>query len=360
MYRNTRILIGTIRNRIFHAHNLSAALSKLGVECKVVLDSETYDGFPYRKTFQTRRRIHKLFDEFRPSAVMGTYPNLFCIATLDRNIPLLLQLRGDYWSEMKWLKDTICRNPLKRSVLYFKDRIARRCFTESAMILPVSNYLKGIVDQKYPDKSTTIYTGMNPDIWNGDSASAVGDVEGRVDINHPCVGLLQNANVWGKAREMLVLPKVMKALPHVTFYWAGDGIYRDRVLPELLKCDNFVWLGNMSDRDAVRKYLAEIDVYALISGIDMLPNSVREAELMEKPVIATNVGGIPEVMQDGVTGHLVESGNAAQMTSRICDLLGNAKTSRKMGRMGKKLVEEKFNWDRIASDFIKAVTPVLR
>ena len=52
-------------------------------------------------------------------------------------------------------------------------------------------------------------------------------------------GLLQDANVWLKAKEMLVLKKVLEKMPDVSFYWAGDGPYKDRILSELSKFKNF-------------------------------------------------------------------------------------------------------------------------
>ena len=52
-------------------------------------------------------------------------------------------------------------------------------------------------------------------------------------LKHPCVGVLQSANIWGKAEQMLILKKLMKKMPDVTFYWAGDGPYRKKILPEL-------------------------------------------------------------------------------------------------------------------------------
>lgn len=72
------------------------------------------------------------------------------------------------------------------------------------------------------------------------------------------------------------------------------------------KYKNFKWLGALQYPDQVRQYIASIDVYALPSGIDMSPLTLQEAQLMKKPVIATAVGGIPELMKDGETGFLIE------------------------------------------------------
>ena len=63
----------------------------------------------------------------------------------------------------------------------------------------------------------------------------------------------------------------------------------------------------------VRQFLSEIDVYALLSGIDMSPLSLQEAQLMQKPVVATNVGGIPELMKNNETGFLIKKGDQDEL-----------------------------------------------
>ena len=74
---------------------------------------------------------------------------------------------------------------------------------------------------------------------------------------------------------------------------------------------------------------------------------------MEKPVIATNVGGIPELMKDNETGFLVEKGNPDQIIEKISMILENKVDSVNMGKNGKLFVTENFSWDKIAKDFIK-------
>ena len=68
-----------------------------------------------------------------------------------------------------------------------------------------------------------------------------------------------------------MLKIVLESMPKIHFYWAGDGPYRDKILAELEKFDNFHWLGNLEYPGKVRDFLTEIDIYALISGIDMSP-----------------------------------------------------------------------------------------
>lgn len=339
--------------KLFHVKELAKALSKQGIVCKTVVDSDTYDGFPNRQIsswFQTAKKANCLFDEFKPDAVLVDRNGHFAKAVLDEKLRLLTHLRGDYWSELQWYKETTHKRHIKRLCLYIRSRMEERCFREATMILPICNYLKDIVERRYPNKSATIYQGIDPAKWiSNDNYKDNDDVE----LKHPCVGLLQSANIWGKTREMLTLPKVMEAMPDVTFYWAGDGPYRDWILPTLSKYDNFKWLGNLNYPDDVKKYLAKIDIYALISGIDMAPLTLQEAQLMQKPVLATSVGGIPELMQDGSTGFLVGLRDHEDIAVKINELLSDEKRSRKMGRNGRQFVEDNFNWDKIATDFIK-------
>ena len=92
-----------------------------------------------------------------------------------------------------------------------------------------------------------------------------------MNVKHPCVGLLQDANWWGKTSEMLILKKVLKEMPNVHFYWAGDGPLRQRITSELSNYENFHWLGRLQYPDKVREYLSAIDVYALVTGMDLAP-----------------------------------------------------------------------------------------
>ena len=141
-------------------------------------------------------------------------------------------------------------------------------------------------------------------------------------------------------------------MPNVHFYWAGDGVYRDEVLPSLEKYENFHWLGSLEYPDKVREFLTEIDVYALISGIDMSPLTLQEAQLMEKPVVATNVGGIPELMKDEETGFLIEKNNPEELLDKLSLLFSNLEKAKEMGKNGKEFVKNNFNWDKICNDFL--------
>ena len=81
---------------------------------------------------------------------------------------------------------------------------------------------------------------------------------------------------------------------------------------------------------------------------------------MEKPIVASNVGGIPEMIYDGKTGFLVDEGNADQWTEKISFLLKNENVAKEMGKAAKQLIIEKFNWNTLAKDFLTIINPIIK
>lgn len=331
------------------------SLSKLGVECKLIKDTDNYDGFSikkFRKEKEKRENYRKIIQDFNPNVVLVDRRNSFGITVLKMKIPLMILLRGNYWEEIDLAYETIYKNVSLRSrlVLWKTKQIAKKCFKDSKLILPVCKYLENVVKQHYSDKPTHVmHLGIDPSKWYSESG---------MNLKHPCVGLVQSANIWGKTKEMLILSKVIEAMPEVTFYWAGDGPYQDKILPILKKFKNFEWIGSLKHPEKVRQFLTEIDIYALISGLDMTPVSLLEAQIMKKPVIATNVGGISETMIDRKTGLLIEKGSSEDCIEKISILL-NKEKSVKLGVGGDEFVKKNFNWDLSAKVFLKKCEEIL-
>ena len=223
-----RLLIGGSSSFFFHLKEFSDTLNRLGVESKLVFDADYTDGFPSRKIrnwFQTGKKFTKLIDEFKPDAIFVDRQRHFGIAALKSNIPLFVLLRGHYWSELNWNKRTMYKTFHKRIALLQWDKFAKEIFNGATAILPICRYLEKVTNEYLPHKATDVF-------FEGITASRWYQVKG-MKLKHPCVGLLQRSNWWGKTSEMLILKKVLEKMPDVNFYWAGDGPLRDRILSEL-------------------------------------------------------------------------------------------------------------------------------
>jgi glycosyltransferase involved in cell wall biosynthesis len=346
--KKMKLLIGASSSKIFHLQEFSNYLKKIDVECKLVFDADYADGFPSRSTkswFNSNKKFKNLLDEFRPDAIFVDRQRHFGLEAAKTDIPLLVHLRGNYWAEMNTAKETLYKSFPKNIAINKWEEIGSKCFENSKVILPICKYLENIVKEHYPRKPTSVlYQGIEPENWYPTNG---------MKLKHPCVGLVQSAVIWGKTHEMLMLKIVLESMPKIHFYWAGDGPYRDKILAELEKFDNFHWLGNLEYPGKVRDFLTEIDIYALISGIDMSPLTLLEAQLMEKPVIATNVGGIPELIEDGKNGFLIEKGDYQELINKINLILNDPALGKLLGKTGKDYVSNNFHWKKIADDFIK-------
>ena len=324
------------------------ALQKNDIKCKLIYDIEYSNKFfdiNIKNRLGKQKKLKKLLDEFGPDVVLLDRLSGIATEITKAGIPFFILLRGNVWEELKWAKETIYTSPQKRLSFLKKQRFIKTCFNNASVILPISKYLENVVRKNIPKKNIELFSvdGRDPSEWN--------QVSG-MNLKHPCVGLLQGMNVWGKTRELLTLTKVMKELPGVMFYFAGDGLYKDKIIPKLKNFKNFVWLGNLEYPIEVKKFLSEIDVYLLLSGMEGLGQTIIEALLMEKPVIATNIGGIPELIEDGKTGFLIEAGNHNDLIKKINQVFDQPVAASDMGSKGKETMQENFNWDSIAKKFV--------
>ena len=346
MGKNLRLLIGGSSSKIFHLKEFSDSLERIGVECKLVFDADYADGFPSRKLrnwFKSDKKFENLIKEFNPDAIFVDRQRHFGLAATKTEVPLLVHLRGNYWEEIKMARETLYKSLPKRIALQKWEDIAEKCFEGSKIILPICNFLSDIVTKRYPDKPVeTLYQGISPSNWFHTDG---------MKLKHPCVGLLQNATIWDKTKEMIILTEVLEKMPNVTFYWVGDGPYRDKILPKLEKFENFKWLGALEYPEKVRQFLSEIDVYALLSGIDMSPLTLQEAQLMQKPVVVTNVGGIPELMRNNETGFLIKKEDHDKLFEKLEILINNKTMAKKMGMAGREFISNNFSWEIISKNF---------
>lgn len=119
------------------------------------------------------------------------------------------------------------------------------------------------------------------------------------------------------------------------FLIVGDG-ERKKELEEISRMSGLagkvLFLGNRPDMD---KVCADLDVAVLCSANEGLPMALIEAMAAAKPVVATKVGGVPELVQDGETGLLVEAGKPDDLARAVLDLIGDRAKARAFGSRGR-------------------------
>jgi glycosyltransferase involved in cell wall biosynthesis len=132
--------------------------------------------------------------------------------------------------------------------------------------------------------------------------------------------------------------------PGVGFVVFGDGRQRPRLKQRIATANlagRFVLAGHCTSLDAL---LPALDLVVLPSYTEGLPNIVLEAFAASVPVIATAVGGTPELVDDGVNGLLISPGSAAAMATACAQLLAAPQRRAAMGRAGRIKVEDHFTF----------------
>ena len=127
----------------------------------------------------------------------------------------------------------------------------------------------------------------------------------------------------------------------------GDGPQRaqlESLAQRLGIADRVYFLGNRTD---VPRLLQAMDVFVLPSEWEGMPNAALEAMATGLPVVATAVGGTPEVVVDGVTGLLVPPRNSEALAQAIAQLLADPELRRRMGQAGRERVEQLFSVEQM-------------
>ena len=135
--------------------------------------------------------------------------------------------------------------------------------------------------------------------------------------------------------------------------WSLSDFVRDRI-PAALETGQIEWLGNQPlPFSALAKLRRKAMINIICSRYENFPLTVVEAMVLGCPTVAANVGGIPEILQDGVNGLLHRSEDPADLAAKIVDLLKNPVRAAEFGRQAAIECEQRFYPDVVASRIVE-------
>jgi glycosyltransferase involved in cell wall biosynthesis len=167
----------------------------------------------------------------------------------------------------------------------------------------------------------------------------------------PVIGAVGRLDIQkGHERLIEAARKITDAGQDAFYIIAGEGVERPRLealVRDLGLSDRVLLPGYQSD---IRPYLAMMDVFVLPSRREGTPMALLEAMAMRKPVVATAVGGVPDVLTDGVDGIMLPE-NGAGLGDALLRLLRDPAFARQMARAGRRRVETEFSSSRMAGRY---------
>jgi glycogen(starch) synthase len=338
------------------AANLLPALRERGYEFAVVAardltdlpEEDRFRGIPvYRFPFSTaltnndldqliaiRRQITKLKRSFAPNLVHVNSFSPGVLFHLDTAsacpVPLLFTLHGDTY------KQAVERNSLLDKTLR-KAALVTAC---SAAAMERSRQAVG--DLVF--RSSVIYNGIE-----------VPPLAPEPLPFHPsrllCLGRLAPEKRFHLALTALSL--LSKRYPNVRLVIAGDGPTRTELERQTVELGltNVVEFAGWIAPEKVPALINTATAVVMPSRKEGLPLVALEAALMARPIVATRVGGMPEVVVHQQTGLLVEPENSAELAEAIAYLLDRPEIATRMGQSGRQRTQEVFSWKRCVDSY---------
>ena len=175
-----------------------------------------------------------------------------------------------------------------------------------------------------------------------------------LDASHLVVGIVANFNRPVKGGKYLVeaVPLVVRAVPAARFVVIGQGggDELERIAAALGVSKHLIFAGF---RENIADFLRSMDVSALTSLSEGLSITILESMGHGLPVVATAVGGNPEIVLDGQTGFLAPAKDPAAFAAHVIALLQDPALRRRMGEAGQRRIEEHFRIDKTAAEYLE-------
>ena len=230
-------------------------------------------------------------------------------------------------------------------------RVTQFTIQSSDRVTAVSRFLKERTEESFgiTRPIEVIYNFVDPRVFRPGRRP-------RMRLAPPQAKVLMHASNF---RPVKNIPAVIKIFAEVRkqrptkLVMVGDGPEKpgaEQLARELGVQRDVLFLGN---QDCMEELLPLADVFLLPSSSESFGLVALEAMSAEVPVVASNIGGIPEVVEHGVTGFLHDPRSTDGFVSSVLRLLSNDRLRRGMGRRGRQVARERFNVDEIVDQYIR-------
>jgi glycosyltransferase involved in cell wall biosynthesis len=156
-----------------------------------------------------------------------------------------------------------------------------------------------------------------------------------------------------KGHDVLIdaMPIVLRQFPDARFELVGSGSELESLQARARAQGVSHAITFLGHRDDVSACLSANDIFVLPSRSEAFPNAVLEAMASSMPIVASRVGGIPELIEDGHTGFLVPAGNPQALADRVCRLMANPPFAARLGDTARRVAQARYSFDRMVDAF---------
>jgi len=258
---------------------------------------------------------------------------------------LVVELHGD-WENGPFMNKKRLFSPLLRKIT---PLIGRWTLGSANKIRTLTQISREEVGRRFPGKQYFVFpTFTDLDIFLEEKNTSFKNYILTVAVLSPIKNI-----------ETLIdaFAKVHPRFPKFNLIIAGDGPSRDGLMERTKNLglqNNTTFTGKLT-LDEVREIMKDCYVFALPSINEGFGRVFIEAMALSKPVIATNVGGVPEIVKDGTNGFLVELKDVEALSNKLEALLSDLELAKNMGTEGRKFVENTFSNDKYITNYVSMI-----
>jgi len=240
-------------------------------------------------------------------------------------------------------------NPIKNFIYFSLEKFAGR-FTDVLITINKDDYKVAIEKNMVPNGKVVYIKGVGVDTDRFDAKNIscdrltilLSEFTGCIFIS---VGRLDREKHFDHLLKAFSLVKQER--DDFKFLLVGDGgegLYLKDLSNELNLQDYVEFLGYVED---VERFLRVSNAFVFASSREGLPLSIMEAMAMEKPIVAYNIRGVRDLVEEGVNGFLVSFGDIKELAERIIYLMEHPEIAEEMGKRGRERIEKEFSLDVI-------------
>lgn len=201
-------------------------------------------------------------------------------------------------------------------------------------------------------KMKVIYNGIRTELFDMPVDRQAKRKELGLSLEDKVIGIIARLEpVKDHAMLLRAFEKVVKKIPEAKLLIAGDGKLKDSLqsLARNLRIEKSVFF--LGVRRDIAELLKALDVFVLSSLSEATSVTLLEAMAAGIPIVATKVGGSPEIVMDGKTGLLVPRSDDKAMAEALIEVLSNSDKAKNMGLAGKQRVNELFTLDKMTKAY---------
>ena len=239
---------------------------------------------------------------------------------------------------------------------YFGDRLFTR-YVDGVFSCSSFN-AKEILD-RYRRKAKVIYNGCDIDIFKPGEPDR--GLKEKFNLGDFPVILTAGRLVSWKRIDILISSLPLLKTQNFRVIICGEGEHKSRLFAlsrTLGVADRIIWAGAIP-HGTLPRYLSLASVFVQPSISESFGMSICEAMAMEIPVIASRSGGVPEIVEDKVSGLLIPPGDVKKVAENIDILLADRNMRITMGKEARQKIERMFTWDSVAERVMEGYREVL-